>query len=232
MLTVVDEFDSQGPRDWQTAAKAVVCQIFNDDAIQKIISHLEKDIASTAHTHGHDYQPSIHSALYSYKLMDTQLDGMLHNNEFFSSDSAYWVDEWSQLGCLAAAAGMKNGNFLANPEDPSRSPKNQKKIEKLPARSASDSLNSTEFDIWMIRDAILETLIKKQRDYGHGNILRFGRVGILIRTHDKLARLSNLLLTQNSPENESITDTYTDIVGYSAIGMMLERRWFGLPLDY
>jgi hypothetical protein len=77
---------------------------------------------------------------------------------------------------------------------------------------------------------VMTTLVKKQRDYGPENISRFGRQGLLIRCHDKVARLENLLASGNTPENESIHDTYMDIVGYSAIGIMWESRTFLLPL--
>ena len=76
----------------------------------------------------------------------------------------------------------------------------------------------------------MTTLVKKQRDYGPENISRFGRQGLLIRCHDKVARLENLLASGKTPENESIHDTYMDIVGYSAIGIMWESRTFLLPL--
>ena len=37
-------------------------------------------------------------------------------------------------------------------------------------------------------DRIAEILVRKQRDYGHHNIARFGRAGLLVRMHDKVAR--------------------------------------------
>jgi hypothetical protein len=81
-------------------------------------------------------------------------------------------------------------------------------------------------------NTLTNTLVKKQRDYGHENIARFGRQGLLIRTHDKLARLENLTKVERSykAQNESITDTVLDIAGYSTIGVMWERGTFLLPL--
>jgi hypothetical protein len=78
---------------------------------------------------------------------------------------------------------------------------------------------------------VTETLIRKQRDYGPENIRRFGRQGIMVRMHDKIARQENLTATRRTPNNESIADTYLDIVGYSAIGIMWERREFLLPFS-
>lgn len=78
--------------------------------------------------------------------------------------------------------------------------------------------------------SIAEILVRKQRDYGPENIAKFGRFGLAVRTHDKVARLENLLATGNKPSNESVLDTLIDIVGYSAIGIMWEKDEFLLPL--
>lgn len=77
---------------------------------------------------------------------------------------------------------------------------------------------------------VAKTLVKKQRDYGPENIARFGRKGLLVRLHDKVARLENLTARGATPENESIADTYLDIIGYCAIGIMWETDQFLLPL--
>ena len=81
-------------------------------------------------------------------------------------------------------------------------------------------------------DVLISTLIRKQRDYGHHNIAKYGRQGLIIRVHDKLARLENLTKsgTIASAQNEPISDTVLDIAGYSAIGMMWEHELFLLPL--
>ena len=78
---------------------------------------------------------------------------------------------------------------------------------------------------------VVSTLVKKQSDYGPENIRRFGRQGLMVRCHDKVARLENLIATNRQPKNESVHDTYLDLVGYSAIGIMWERNEFLLPLD-
>jgi len=73
-------------------------------------------------------------------------------------------------------------------------------------------------------------LVRKQHDYGHHNIARFGRAGLLVRMHDKVARLENLLEFLKSPENESVVDNFIDVIGYASIGIMWEKNWFLLPL--
>lgn len=79
-------------------------------------------------------------------------------------------------------------------------------------------------------DLVSSTLVRKQRDYGHENIRRFGAQGLYVRLHDKVARLENLLSSGATPENESLQDNVMDVVGYCAIGCMWEARVFLLPL--
>lgn len=89
------------------------------------------------------------------------------------------------------------------------------------------------FDFFSGSAELLEILVRKQRDYGHENIARFGRLGLLVRIHDKIARLENLLGTGSKPNNESILDNVADVIGYCVIGAMWEEKTFlrALQLD-
>tara|TARA_R100000742_G_C4276496_1_gene97627 strand:- start:1715 stop:2200 length:486 start_codon:yes stop_codon:yes gene_type:complete len=73
-------------------------------------------------------------------------------------------------------------------------------------------------------------LADKQRDYGPNNIARFAEKGLILRLHDKVARLENLLSSSSAAKNESIADTYLDIIGYSVIGLMWMNDEFFNPL--
>ena len=74
---------------------------------------------------------------------------------------------------------------------------------------------------------VAEIVISKQYDYGHDNILTFREQGLVVRLWDKVARLKNLLwVSKESPKNESIEDTFTDIAGYAIIGLMLANGSF------
>lgn len=77
---------------------------------------------------------------------------------------------------------------------------------------------------------MIETLCRKQHDYGHGNINRFGLMGVLVRMSDKVERFTNLGLTGRKAMNESTHDTLLDIVGYSVIALMLLDDTFNLQL--
>lgn len=77
---------------------------------------------------------------------------------------------------------------------------------------------------------VVETLIRKQKDYGPENISRFGLNGIVIRTHDKVARLENLRAKNSDGQNESFDDTLLDIIGYSAVAIMWINNTFLYPM--
>lgn len=76
---------------------------------------------------------------------------------------------------------------------------------------------------------MVQLLCRKQHDYGHNNITNFGIIGVAIRICDKIARIDNLS-KRNQPTNESLVDSYIDIVGYAMISIMLNEDSFKLPL--
>lgn len=73
---------------------------------------------------------------------------------------------------------------------------------------------------------LLEMFIKKHRDYGKGNILDTGEMGILFRISDKINRLKNLLGNHKKPGNETMEDNWLDIAVYAIIALQLRRGWF------
>ena len=91
---------------------------------------------------------------------------------------------------------------------------------------------SAGFDIFSAGpDPVHDIVCRKQRDYGHQNIARFGRQGLMVRLHDKVARLENLLSSGQMPNNESVEDNIVDLVGYSCIAMMWEEGTFLLACN-
>lgn len=67
-------------------------------------------------------------------------------------------------------------------------------------------------------------LLSKQRDYGPDNIRMspFGEYqGLLTRIFDKVQRAVHLVSTNSDGENESLRDTFLDLMNYGAIGVML-----------
>lgn len=223
MLTVVEELEPDQPRSWNEAAAICVSEIFNQasgpaEHLRRVEENQKNRIISSAGA-AEEFDDSLNSILEGLSMIDNQFEGMVQTMDWFPSDQMYWVEEWKNLGSIAAATGMKNGNLF--PCTPGDHPENI-----ISSASAAGSLDS-----WMLREDITSTLIRKQSDYGHHNIARFGRQGLVVRCHDKVARLKNLHLARSGKaSNESLTDTYVDIIGYSAIGMMWERGWFLLNL--
>ncbi|OGJ37324.1 MAG: hypothetical protein A2383_01470 [Candidatus Pacebacteria bacterium RIFOXYB1_FULL_39_46] len=73
---------------------------------------------------------------------------------------------------------------------------------------------------------MLEIFIKKHKDYGKGNILDNGELGIVFRINDKLRRLQNLRESGKTPTNEAIEDTWIDISVYAVIALLLKSGKF------
>ena len=90
-------------------------------------------------------------------------------------------------------------------------------------------------DVWRILDTAGNLLIRKHHDYGPKNIAHSpgGALnGLRVRMWDKVARINNLLDSNVSPSNESLRDSFLDLLNYSAIAMMvLDKTWPELPND-
>jgi hypothetical protein len=105
----------------------------------------------------------------------------------------------------------------------------------LPERTGINQTNtdpiSNEFitDVWRILDTAGNLLIKKHHDYGPKNIsLSPGGPlnGLRVRMWDKVARINNLIDSNVNPSNESLRDSFIDLLNYSAIAMMvLDGTW-------
>ena len=84
-------------------------------------------------------------------------------------------------------------------------------------------------NVWRILDAAGNLLIKKHHDYGPKNIsLSPGGPlnGLRVRMWDKVARINNLIDSNVNPSNESLRDSFIDLLNYSAIAMMvLDGTW-------
>ena len=90
-------------------------------------------------------------------------------------------------------------------------------------------------DVWRVLDSAGNLLIRKHHDYGPKNIAHSpgGALnGLRVRMWDKVARINNLLDSNVTPSNESLRDSFLDLLNYSAIAMMvLDKTWPELPND-
>jgi len=103
--------------------------------------------------------------------------------------------------------------------------------ERTSVDKANPNKITDEFitDVWRILDAAGNLLIKKHHDYGPKNISQSpgGPLnGLRVRMWDKVARINNLLDSGATPSNESLRDSFIDLLNYSAIAMMvLDETW-------
>lgn len=77
-----------------------------------------------------------------------------------------------------------------------------------------------------INSELLEMFLSKHRDYGKGNILANGELGIAMRISEKVERLKHLLISGQKPSNETIEETWVDVAVYAVIAVLYRRNQF------
>jgi hypothetical protein len=91
------------------------------------------------------------------------------------------------------------------------------------------TVNQFAADMWEVLDSAGNLLLSKHKDYGPTNIsLSPGGPlnGLRVRMHDKTARINHLIDSGATPENESLRDSFIDLLNYSAIALMvLDGNW-------
>jgi ppGpp synthetase/RelA/SpoT-type nucleotidyltranferase len=81
----------------------------------------------------------------------------------------------------------------------------------------------TEEQLRTITEEIIQTLLKKNSDYG-GASFDLGLNGNMVHLWDKVKRYRTLVEKENrgeKPNFESIDDTLKDIIGYAIIGKII-----------
>lgn len=86
-----------------------------------------------------------------------------------------------------------------------------------------------ELDVWEVLERAGQLLLSKHADYGPTNISNApgGALnGLRVRMHDKMARINHLLDNGKDPQHESLSDSFIDLLNYSAIALLvLENKW-------
>lgn len=88
-----------------------------------------------------------------------------------------------------------------------------------------------EWTVATVMKEYFELWKRKQRSYGPHNIGAFGSQGCLIRANDKIQRLRRhyFLNKDVALSDETIADTWLDLLGYALMGLVCERgQWPGL----
>ena len=107
--------------------------------------------------------------------------------------------------------------------------------DNLPADARTKVDEEFVQDVWRILDTAGNLLLRKHKDYGPKNIAHSpgGPLnGLRVRMWDKVARINNLLDSKVAPSNESLRDSFIDLLNYSAIAIMvLDKKWPELPTE-
>jgi hypothetical protein len=214
-------------QDWDTAAKACVDRIF-DFSDQCGNKHM-LDIVSDVDLYVKDNPHLIPSALLNNS-------GHSQYTEFLKSLIDYYIE--SGMNAIDPA----EMRFTSTPQDIEDSIQIHQAWFLLASHSSMSLFKSLLDDpdyskfvnTMMSRTLVTATVIKKQHDYGPENIAKFGMWGLIVRLHDKIARLENLLSSKrkgfNSVSDETIYDTLLDVVGYSTVALLWINNWFFLPM--
>jgi hypothetical protein len=112
-------------------------------------------------------------------------------------------------------------------------PSNGSPITHINSKTAADEIDFDHVkfvtNVWEVLDSAGNLLLKKHKDYGPTNIsLSPGGPlnGLRVRMWDKTARINHLIDSGATPENESLRDSFIDLLNYSAIALMvLDGKW-------
>ena len=126
----------------------------------------------------------------------------------------------------------RNQSHFPNPDKHGTSSKQREVLERVDTYIKATSTKvkpPLEFEAAVIARKAIDLMVKKHNDYGPSNISDApgGALnGLSVRLHDKVARLNNLLSNEKEPENESIQDTFIDILNYAIIALLvIDGKW-------
>lgn len=160
---------------------------------------------------------------HGYRTFNSAAAGALASIEYDAATSLADRNKFDPIETYISrwVTSLQNGEYDSNDTELATSVIKRAGVESL--KWLTDNLGPNIPDIAQI-------VCKKQHDYGHKNITNFGTIGVAIRVCDKIARIKNLEKT-GDPQNESLVDSYVDIVGYAIIAIMLENESFHLNLE-
>ncbi len=86
---------------------------------------------------------------------------------------------------------------------------------------------------------MFKLFMQKQADYGPTNVgmgkevvttneeVKRSLLGLSVRLNDKVQRMLNLTLNNQTPNNETLEDTYIDIANYAVMALIVSRKKWG-----
>lgn len=111
-------------------------------------------------------------------------------------------------------------NSFTKPQDP----RLYELAKELHERLACSEEITERFITLALRE--IQLFDAKQRKYGPHNIGKFGEVGVMLRSSDKVERLINLWKTGQEPADETKDDTWGDLGVYAKIANMCRYGWW------
>ena len=101
--------------------------------------------------------------------------------------------------------------------------------KSIEERLSEAAVESFEYDVTNVYSQAAKVLLQKHKDYGPKNIAGSpgGPLnGLRVRMWDKIARINHLMDSGAEPENESLRDSFLDLMNYSAIAqLVIEGNW-------
>ena len=76
-----------------------------------------------------------------------------------------------------------------------------------------EEITTFEQAIDLVLTEMRDTMVRKQKDYGPGNIADMGELGLVVRVNDKMARLKNLTLGKEEAKLEHIQNMIEEYDG-------------------
>jgi hypothetical protein len=170
--------------------------------------------------------------LHRIMITDTTIRRRIKVADTWGQAAGQWVNHFSNLSTVPAEADIEGMMKLRDNASIAIS-MNLEPSSTIWNIIATNAINELRMLGCWDTGRMIRTLCSKQNDYGHGNVNKFGIMGIAVRLSDKIERLANLKSKgeQYYVANESFVDTLVDIVGYCAIAQMLNDGTFNLELE-
>ena len=127
------------------------------------------------------------------------------------------------------------GDIIVTVDEPSD--KNTNLEKKKPSEILKEEYPTIYNGYMDIMEQQLELFSKKHLDYGMGNIsagtqlssqeeTEFAMTGLWYRISDKINRWKNMIISDRDAQNETLTDTFQDLVNYGIIAQLVSSgKW-------
>jgi hypothetical protein len=153
-------------------------------------------------------------------------DAVARNNGWSWVDAGKNIDNPEAAKCIPEWVDSMYADMYM-PRHECKSPSRRLDVPMLIDTAAEpDAFTLAVSDVYLEAQALL---LKKHQDYGPKNISASpgGPLnGLRVRMWDKMARLNHLLDSGAEPANESLRDSFVDLLNYCAIALLVQDgKW-------